>query len=166
MWQLGSCLDYLSHLVLIRCIKKRNPRRICLFSVPAFVLFLAGLAINAQGRNRPGHQSSLRDFLATLFTDPVRALVDPVQGLPDLHNQVSVTIFHAQDETTVTWSERSPKLPSEGVISLTDLAASCNSASSLSVRSLRKYGSFSLAIALGLCSVRGDSHRPSDHQTL
>ena len=63
--------------------------------------FLAGLAIDTEGRHRASLESFNADLFAALFTDAEFAGFQSLQSLLDLEDQLSLAIAYSQDRITI-----------------------------------------------------------------
>src|SRR5512139_2146149 len=74
-------------------------------SLPDLFLLGDGLAIDAQGGDRPGDQPLLLDLPPAPVADPERASLDPLDGLLDLHQELPVPVPETEGEVPVRLEE-------------------------------------------------------------
>ena len=72
-----------------------------LLSLQFFHLLLLHLAVDAQGGYGPRHQTLFRDRTAADIADAKNAIVDPLDGLPHLHDQFSLPVADPKFEIPV-----------------------------------------------------------------
>jgi hypothetical protein len=70
-------------------------------SLYSLLMLSLGFAFDAESGDGPHHQSLFRNGPSTRFANAERSIVDPIQGLLDLHDQFSLTILDSQEEVPV-----------------------------------------------------------------
>jgi hypothetical protein len=76
-------------------------------SLYSLLILSLGFAFDAKSGNRPGHESLFRNRFPTGFTNTKGSIINPIQGLLDLHDQFSFTVLDSQKEVSIRFQRGS-----------------------------------------------------------